>query len=68
MGPANDPPLIDTMDRVPCQGESFMKDFRPLRLGEIQLNKGRGLLTLRATDIPGKQVMDLWNVVPKLVK
>ena len=68
VGPANDPPLIDTMDRVPRQGESYMKDFRPLRLGEIQLDKGRGLLTLRATDIPGKQVMDLWNVVLKLVK
>ena len=49
-------------------GESYMKDFRPLRLGEIQLEKGRGLLTLRATDIPGKQVMDLWTVVLKLAK
>jgi arylsulfatase A-like enzyme len=68
VGPANDPPLIDTMDRVPRQGESYMKDFRPLRLGEIQLEKGRGLLTLRAIDIPGKQVMDLWNVVLKLAK
>ena len=66
--PANDPPLIDNMDRVPRQAESYMKDFRPLRLGEIQLDEGRGLLTLRATDIPGKQVMDLWTVVLKLVK
>ena len=68
VGPANDPPLIDNMDRAPRSGESYMKDFRPLRLGEIQLEKGRGLLTLRATDLPGRQVMDLWNVVLRLVK
>jgi len=48
--------------------EYYMKDFQPLRLGEIQLDKGRGLLTLRATNIPGKQAMDLWTVVLKLVK
>ncbi len=40
-------------------GESYVKDFRPLRLGVIPLKKGRGLLTLRATDIPGRQVMDV---------
>ena len=48
--------------------DSSNQDFRPFALGEIQLNKGRGLLTLRATEIPGKQVIDLWNVVLKLVK
>ena len=29
-----------------------MKDFRPLRLGPMTLKAGRGVLTLRATDIP----------------
>ena len=36
-----------------------MKDFRPLKLGTMHLEKGRGLLTLRATRIPGAQVMDI---------
>jgi hypothetical protein len=46
-------------DRVPRKGESYVKDFKPLRLGEIQLQPGRGLLTLRALKVPGKQVMDV---------
>lgn len=44
-------------DRVP-RGESYVKDFRPMKLGVIHLEKGRGELTLRATKIPGSQVMD----------
>jgi hypothetical protein len=44
-------------DRVPRQ-ESYVKDFQSLRLGTIQLKKGQGTLTLRATEIPGSQVMD----------
>ncbi len=57
---AHDPPLRGAEnDRVPRQGESYVKDFKPLRLGAIELNKGRGLLTLRALSVPGKQVMDV---------
>lgn len=62
-----DPPLHDAMDRVPRKGESYVKDFRPLRLGPLQLAKGRGPLTLRALTLPGKQVMDLWAVALTLV-
>jgi hypothetical protein len=40
-----------------------MKEFRPLELGVVQLEKGRGLLTLKATQIPGKSVMDVRQVV-----
>ena len=54
----HDPPVRGAEhDRVKRQ-ESYVKDFRPLRLGRIQLEKGRGQLTLRAIKIPGKQVMD----------
>jgi arylsulfatase A-like enzyme len=54
----NDPPLRGAEhDRVP-RGESYVKDFRPLKLGIIHLEKGRGDLKLRATEIPGLQVMD----------
>ena len=58
--PAWDPPLYenqDTIARPPA--ESRMKEFRPLRLGRIRLNQGVGLLTLRATHIPNRTVMDL---------
>ncbi len=55
---AHDPPLIGAEhDRV-ARGESYVKDFKPLKLGRIVLKKGRGELTLRATEMPGSQVMD----------
>jgi len=56
---AHDPPLVgEKDDRVP-RGESYVKDFRPFRLGAIILPKGRGKLTLRALEIAGKQVADV---------
>jgi len=55
---AHDPPLRggehDRVERV----ESYVKDFKALKLGTIRLRKGRGELTLRALEIPGSQVMD----------
>ena len=36
-----------------------MKEFHPLALGVLRLEKGRGLLTLRAVEIPGASVMDV---------
>ena len=45
-----------------------MKDFKPLRLGSIELNKGRGLLTLRALTVPGQQVMDVRSVMLTLLQ
>jgi arylsulfatase A-like enzyme len=60
----HDPPLYGAEhDRVQRRAESFMKDFKPMRLGEFDLPSGRGQLTLRALDIPGKQVMDVRYVV-----
>jgi arylsulfatase A-like enzyme len=57
---AHDPPLVGAEhDRVPRDGESYVKDFKPLRLGVMTLEKGRGLLTLRALQVAGKQVMDV---------
>ncbi len=58
------PPLYknqDTIARPPA--ESQMKEFRPLHLGAIRLEKGRGLLTLRALEIPGASVMDMRQLV-----
>jgi hypothetical protein len=65
---AHDPPLLGAEhDRVPRSGESYVKDFRPLRLGTITLPKGRGTLTLRAVKIPGKQAIDVRSVTLKLL-
>ena len=63
VAPGWDPPLDTNQDTVPRPpGESQMKEFRPLRLGAVHLDKGRGLLTLRALEIPGDCVMDVRRV------
>jgi len=65
----HDPPLVGAeFDRVERSGESYVKDFRPLRLGTFQLEKGRGELTLRALDVPSRQVMDVRAVMLTLLK
>jgi hypothetical protein len=61
--PGWDPPLNTNQDTLPRPaGESQMKEFRPLSLGSVQLKKGRGLLTLRALQVPGSYVMDVRRV------
>jgi arylsulfatase A-like enzyme len=56
------PPLLDGQDRVSRKGESYMRDFRSLDLGRIKLASGRGLLTMRALEIPGQSVMEVRRV------
>lgn len=55
---AHDPPLRgmehDRVERM----ESHVKDFKPLKLGSMHLEKGSGQLRLKALDVPGSQVMD----------
>ena len=66
--PAHDPPLIGADDdRVVRHGESYVKDFRPLRLGLWNLEPGRSQLTLQATKIAGRQLMDVRYVVLTLL-
>jgi len=63
------PPLVGAeFDRVPREGESYVKDFKPLRLGVFSMQKGRGDLTLRALDVPGKKVMDVRGIALTLLK
>ena len=60
---AFDPPLQGaTNDRV-VRIEGYYKEFKPLSLGRITLPAGRGKLTLRATEISGKQVADVFSVM-----
>ena len=64
---AFNPPLVGAaFDRADRGSESFVKDFKPLKLGKIELKEGSGVLTLQATDIPGKEVADIHSLVLKL--
>jgi arylsulfatase A-like enzyme len=63
VAPGWDPPLLTNQDTLPRpDGESTMKHFKTLVLGEIDLTAGKGPLTLRALAIPGKSVMDLRRI------
>jgi arylsulfatase A-like enzyme len=68
VGPGWNPPLYTNQDTLPRPpGESQMKEFRPLKLGEITLEKGQAPLTLRALEIPGESVMDVHRVTLTLL-
>ena len=57
---AHNPPLRGADDdRVARRGESYVKTWRPLDLGNIRLQAGRGLLVLKAIDVPGQHVADV---------
>ncbi|MDG2322535.1 MAG: hypothetical protein P8M08_03355, partial [Akkermansiaceae bacterium] len=44
-------------DRSPRM-ESYVKDFKATSIGEIELEKGTGTLTLKALEIPGPEAME----------
>lgn len=54
-------------DRTP-RTESYVKDFKPMKLGTLDLKPGRGQLTLRATKVPCQQVMEVKQVDLTLMK
>jgi arylsulfatase A-like enzyme len=55
----HDPPLIGAAADRALRSESLVKDFKPLPLGTFRLARQRGLLTLRATSIPGSQAAEV---------
>jgi arylsulfatase A-like enzyme len=60
VAPGWDPPPYTNQDTLPRPpAETTMKEFRPLALGRLRLETGRGLLTLRALDVPGSTVADV---------
>lgn len=68
VSPGWDPPLYTNQDTLPRpDGESQMKEFRTLNLGQMKLQAGQGPLTLRALEIPGKSVMDLRRITLTLL-
>ncbi len=67
--PAWNPPLYTNQDTLPRpRAESSMKEFRPLKLGTIRLDKGTGPITLRAIEIPGDEVMHLRSLTLTLAE
>jgi hypothetical protein len=60
---AFDSPLKPEQDTLPRpHGESVMRDFRTMTLGEIRLEPGKGELKLRAPEVRGQSVMELRRI------
>jgi hypothetical protein len=55
---AHDPPLRGGENDRDPRMESYVKDFKTMNLGVIDLKKGKGELTLKALDMAGSQVME----------
>ena len=54
----HNPELVGAaIDRFP-RIESYTKDFKPLNMGNIKLEKGRAKLLLKANEIKGEKMMD----------
>ena len=56
---AHDPPLKGMENDRDPRIESYVKDFKPMAMGEIKLEKGKSQLTLKALDIVGNEVIDV---------
>ncbi|MEC7566262.1 MAG: sulfatase-like hydrolase/transferase [Planctomycetota bacterium] len=57
-----DPPLYDKSKERVLNSHYFVKDFKPLSLGTLVLNKGKGTLRLEAMDLKGPQVIDVHSI------
>ena len=65
----HDPPLTGAEhDRAPRRGESYVKDFKPLKMGVMELKSGRGTWSCGRSRCPGKSVMDVRAVSLRLLE
>ncbi len=64
---AHDPEPLPSPDRVPRK-EVYEKEWAPLKLGRMQLPKGKTQLRVKALSKPGEMVMDLKAVKVRRVK
>ena len=55
---AHDVPEVGAERDLHPRQESYVKEFRAVTIGEIELVKGTGELTLQATEIPGREAME----------
>jgi hypothetical protein len=56
---AHDPPLRGAREDRVQRKESYVKTFKPLKMGPLELTKGTGELVLKALEMPGEQVMEV---------
>ena len=56
---AYDTQLVGAAENRVTMGESLMKEFKAMTLGTFSMPKKRGTLSLRATNIPGSEAVDL---------
>ena len=56
---AHDPPLRGAREDRVKRRESYVKTFKPLKLGPLELTEGTGKLVLQALKKPGSQVMEV---------
>ena len=54
-------------DRSP-RSESYLKAFKPMKLGILEIKEGQGDLTLQATKIPGDQALEFRLLMLKKTK
>ena len=54
----NDPPLVGKQEDRSPRMESYVKDFKPMIMGVIELTEGTGIMKLQATQIPKSQAME----------
>ena len=54
----HDPPLKGEENDRHLRGESYVKEFKPVVMGTMQLTKGRNTLVLKASQISGKEAID----------
>ena len=59
---AFDPPLYDKSKERVRDSHYFVKDFRPLSLGKLKLDQGRGMLRLKAESMTGDRVIDVHSI------
>lgn len=65
---ANDVPMLGAeLDRV-LRAESYTKGFTPFSLGEITISEGHKIVSLKANDIPGDEVMYFQMLVLRRIK
>lgn len=55
---AHESPIIGGKEDRVTRQESYVKNFKAVRIGTIDLKKGSGELSLQALEVPGSQVMD----------
>ena len=55
---AHDPPEVGKVEDHAPRTESYVKDFKPLVVGELEFPAGDGELRLEALEIPGREALE----------